>query len=150
MTPFTEYVLNNCLHIGSFTLKNSQMVFTSNFRSKDLVKFGDVIYYFVYKKKCVLKVGKSINFDSRQRTYCRDNQDQTTIMILRKAIDHNIDEVEVYIEQVPRIQSEIVSKFTTTVYTQMISQLHEYEHNYIAEAEATGDTLIFNTQKKKK
>ena len=150
MTPFTEYVLKNCLHVGSFKFVNSKMVFKSNFRSCDLIRLGDVIYYFVYKKKFILKVGKSTNFDSRQRTYTREKQDDTTIMILRKALEHDINEVEVYIEQVPRIETKVTSAFSKQVYTQMISKLHECEHNYVAEAEATGDKLIFNTQKKKK
>ena len=147
MTPFTEFVLNTGIFFGKFKLRN-EIVFQPNFTHREYKKFGDVIYFMVYKRKRILKIGKTVNFYVRQNTYCRLDPDKTSIMILRESKHYDVDEVEVYAISVSRLKARLTSAFSDITYDVMISRLKEFEAIYIKEAISLGEDLIFNTQRK--
>jgi hypothetical protein len=145
MTPFTESVLQHCTLIGEWTI-DDQIQFTTMFSKKDLENLGDVIYFVVYKGM-VIKVGLTVNMYARQKSYENNQKCKTTQRVLREAKLYSIANAQIYVRQIPRMNSLIKSFFSGLTYNEGISQLKKCENIYIHEAEKAGETLVFNNQK---
>ena len=148
MSKFYKYAIENGFHLGRFNLKDS-VTFNANYSYSEYEKMRDMVYFLVCKKKKrVLKIGKTINFGRREKTYCQLNPDRTSIMIIRNALNEEITDVDVYCVLIPRTTKTIISSFSGEKYVCEISVLLEQERILVKEATDAGETLIFNKQKK--
>lgn len=148
MTPFTESVIENCLFVGEWIITD-KIKFNTSFSRKELIDLGDLIYFVIWNEMTI-KVGLTVDMYMRQNAYQNNMSCRTTQRVLTKSKEYNIDNVKIYVQQIPRINASLKSFFSGIRYNESISQLKKYEHIYVHEAEKAGETLIFNNQKTSK
>lgn len=149
MSKFSKFAKKGKMFLGQFDI-SAQLTFTRNFRPCEYKRMGDLLYFFLYiidGKEHVGKVGKTVNWHTRESTYLKPS-DPTTMVILREATLRNITAIKVYAMPINRIKNAITSEFTGIEYVVHTSNLIEQEKKYIKEAIDAGETLIFNIQKK--
>lgn len=103
------------IFLGTFTKDGDFLEFTIEKTNKEIIALGDIVYFFVANDE-VLKVGKAggkSGFAGRMNQYKRGhNADNTNRRVTGLMHEHNIDVVQIYCIQAPRIKTQVICDVT--------------------------------------
>lgn len=103
------------IFLGTFIKDGDFLEFFMEKTNKEIIALGDIVYFFIANDE-VLKVGKAggkSGFYGRINQYKRGhNADNTNRRITKLMHEHNIDIVQIFCIQAPRIKTQYVDAFT--------------------------------------
>lgn len=103
------------IFLGTFIRDSDFLEFSIEKTNKEIIALGDIVYFFIANDE-VLKVGKAggkSGFAGRMSQYKKGhNADNTNRRVTRLMLEHNINIVQIYCIQAPRIKTQAIDAFT--------------------------------------